>query len=812
MADLAARLLHAPAAVVVRRVEAGPEDGAAEWCALVALGGPLVVDDAAADERVSWLPPVASGEVGSMLGVPVTVGEEVVGALCVHGPRPRHWSDSEVDLAQQLAASVAVEVELATFTADPETERVLWQPAIDAAEIGAFDWNLVTGELRWDDRLLRLFGLHRGTFGGTIEDFNASLHPDDVARVTRALRTAIESVGEYAAEYRIILPVGTIRWVTARGRAIPGADGTAVRLVGAAYDTTAVQYDEARVARVLETMPAAFYSLDREWRFRYVNAEAERLLRTTRGVLLGGLVWDLFPQAADSEFERSFRQAVSTGQPVTFEAYYPAPLEAWYQLHAWPQPDGLSVYFLDITARRAAQEEIERTARRSALLARVATELTRTLDPSLGVARLAQVLVPDVADWCLVTLVDDDRPEDWRRRLHDVGWWHRDPSRRPITARYAEARIPSLSDESFVARALASGETIVVNQDACARISAVLAPGRSRELLRELQPSALAVVPLRGRGRIVGLLTVFRDAGSGFDRTDIETLEDVAARAGLALDNARLFVQQRDLAEGLQRILLTTPTATERLEVAALYESAAQAAQVGGDWYDSFVQRDGSPVVVIGDVVGHDTAAAAAMGQVRSALRALAVHTGAGPAELLRGVDEVMHDLHADTTATAVVARLESTDGGELTQLRWSNAGHPPPLLVRADGEVRLLSADPDDPEVDTDLLLGLAPRTKRTESVVDVAPGDTVLLYTDGLVERRDQPVTDGIQALRKTLSALAAETQPLAHLCRSLVVRMLPEGGEDDVALAAVRLRPDLRPGAGAQDASHTSNASNP
>ena len=158
----------------------------------------------------------------------------------------------------------------------------MWQLAVDAAGIGAFDWDLRTGALRWDDRLLTVFGLTREQFGGTIEAFNDALHPDDVPRVSAALERAVATCGEYVAEYRIVPPGGEQRWVAARGRAIPGEDGTAVRLIGAAYDTTATVDAEARIARVLESMPTAFFHLDREWRFTMANYEALRLLPRPR--------------------------------------------------------------------------------------------------------------------------------------------------------------------------------------------------------------------------------------------------------------------------------------------------------------------------------------------------------------------------------------------------------------------------------------------------------------------------------------------------------------------------------------------------
>jgi serine phosphatase RsbU (regulator of sigma subunit) len=389
----------------------------------------------------------------------------------------------------------------------------------------------------------------------------------------------------------------------------------------------------------------------------------------------------------------------------------------------------------------------------------------------------------------VVTTVDTDAQADWRARLRDVGWWHADPDLRPVLDRYARLRLDALTDDSYVARSLSSREPVVVPKDAAEAITAVLAPGEAQELCRRLDPEAAVVVQLRGRDRTVGLLSLFRGpTGGAFSREDLQTLDEIAARAGLALDNARLFAEQRDLAEGLQRSLLTPPPEQPHLQVAVRYEPAAQAAQVGGDWYDSFLQREGSTVVVIGDVVGHDTAAAAAMGQVRSLLRGIAVHSGEGPAAVLRGVDEAMQTLQVDTTATAVIARLEQSPGERqrgATRLRWSNAGHPPPVVVGPDGSCTTLSAG------ESDLLLGLDPATPRAEGEVTLERGSTLLLYTDGLVERRGQSLDEGLARLSEELAELTGQDLSLEALCDQLLRRLLPERPEDDVALVAVRLQ---------------------
>ncbi len=497
LADLAARLLGTSSGQVsvisdVQDVVGGAGDAqestgtrgsvADSLCTVtVASGAPLMVTDAGSDDRVAALPPVASGTVGSYLGVPLVAGDgHVVGALCVFDAAPRSWSRHDVALLERLASPVVAELELAALSAEFESGRVVWQLAVDAAGIGAFDWNVLTGELRWDDRLLDLFGLDRDTFGATIDSFNAAVHPEDLPRVTQALSHAIETTGEYSSEYRVLLPSGQVRWVAARGRALPGPGGTTARLVGAAYDTTVVQEGEARLTRVLEAMPTAFFHLDTHWRFRHVNAEGERLLGRERDQLVGGTIWELFPDAVGSDFEAQYRRAMRTEEPVAFVAYYPAPLDAWYEVRAWPTPDGLSVYFLDVSARQRAQQQIERAAERSMLLARIGADLADTFDAEEALVRLAPLLAPGFADWCITTMVAPDASSDWRRGLRDVGWYHHDPVQARLVDRYARLRLQALRETSFLPRAATTDEPIVVNAHAAEAVCGVLDPGRPR--------------------------------------------------------------------------------------------------------------------------------------------------------------------------------------------------------------------------------------------------------------------------------------------------------------------------------------------
>ena len=162
---------------------------------------------------------------------------------------------------------------------------------------------------------------------------------------------------------------------------------------------------------------------------------------------------------------------------------------------------------------------------------------------------------------------------------------------------------------------------------------------------------------------------------------------------------------------------------------------------MGGDWYDAFALPDGTSAVVVGDVAGHDRDSAAIMGQLRSLTRGIAYTSGEPPAAVLTRLDAAMAGLGVTAVATALVARLRSRDDGSVG-VTWASAGHPPPLLLAADGTARMLDRTDD-------LLLGLDPATRRTDHTVELAPGDSLVLYTDGLVERRGSSIDERLAAL---------------------------------------------------------------
>ena len=154
----------------------------------------------------------------------------------------------------------------------------------------------MTNALHWDDRLMELFGYDAASYVPHIDCFIARLHPDDRERIEAAIASAVERCGDYEADYRVVHADGAVRWVAARGRVLCGPDGRPTRMLGAAYDTTAVHSAAERLGRVLETMSTAFFTLDRDWRFTYVNRAAERILGRRRDELVGRVIWDLYPE------------------------------------------------------------------------------------------------------------------------------------------------------------------------------------------------------------------------------------------------------------------------------------------------------------------------------------------------------------------------------------------------------------------------------------------------------------------------------------------------------------------------------------
>lgn len=435
---------------------------------------------------------------------------------------------------------------------------------------------------------------------------------------------------------------------------------------------------------------------------------------------------------------------------------------------------GTLLLLVDISARRAAETVRDTLASQMHLLSGLSDALGDTLDLDVALRRLVSYVVPVLADWAAVELIE---PRGDHNRII-VGH----PDSRAIATRLRdELTTASVQRAAAAARALAVGAP----HDATSsddHEDALRSP-RLRALAETLGSADVLTPAIVGREGVLGWLLLARDSGQ-YGPESAGLARELGRRAGVALDNARLYGRQHTMAVELQQSLLTEPPQPTGLQIVVRYVAAGKEAAVGGDWYDAFLQPDGTTVVAIGDVIGHDTRAAAAMGQLRGLLRGIAYASPDSPASTLQRLDHAIAGLQIDTSATVVVGHLTAacTSPHAPRHFRWSNAGHPPPVAVQRDG--RLIALDRHEPN----LLLGIRPVSPRTEHEIVLDAGSTVFLYTDGLVERRDRSLDDGVRLLSQALSRSAAD--PLESLCDAVLRQLLPDEPEDDVALIAIRL----------------------
>ncbi|MEV4705203.1 SpoIIE family protein phosphatase [Actinoplanes sp. NPDC049316] len=329
-----------------------------------------------------------------------------------------------------------------------------------------------------------------------------------------------------------------------------------------------------------------------------------------------------------------------------------------------------------------------------------------------------------------------------------------------------------LPGEAGTAPAMPDGDVVIEDH-----------PGGRRAWVR-----LAGVPPLRGNAMLVAGLSphlAVDEAYLGFIRFIGTALSQGLNRIRARQAERHAATLQREMAEALQRSLLVPPVQPDHLRVAVRYQPAAEGAQIGGDWYDSFVLPDGRLTIVVGDVTGHDRYAAAAMSQVRNLLRGISYAKGGSPAGLLTALDDAMAGFRVGMLATCVLAAVEQDEeqaARGVRTLRWSNAGHPPPVLLLPDGSARLL-------QTRGEVLLGTHLRPARTEHTVELPPGAMVVFYTDGLIERRGAGLDEGIAQLVRVLHERAHPGPE--EVCDHLLDHFLG-ATEDDVVLTVLHARP--------------------
>ena len=491
--------------------------------------------------------------------------------------------------------------------------------------------------------------------------------------------------------------------------------------------------------------------------------------------------------ATDRDVVAAMRRALEDEQSITVTVlnYRKDGTAFWNEVSMSPVYDGAGhlTNFVgvqaDVTARvqaegerEAAYRAAERAQGRLSVLAGVSAALSTTLHVPEALARMAEELVPAVADWCAVDMIG---PLGVRR----VAVAHRDPS----MAAAVQAVPPTNADGSTtIPQVLSAGQPQlfeVIDDERLARLAG--SPERLAQLRRIGVTSAIAV-PLRARSRVLGALSLaIADGSRSYGEDDLRMAADIGRRAGLAIDNAQLFDKEHEVAVALQRSMLPRVPPVAGLEISAHYFAGSERADVGGDWYDVLPLPDGSVGVAIGDVMGHDLTAAAAMGQLRSVLRSYAWE-GHRPAEVLERLDRLVQGLGMAQLATCVYGRLLPVEGGAL--LRYANAGHLPPVVQHRDGGIEVLDGGKS-------VLIG-APggsESGRPDGSALIPYGATLVLYTDGLVEDRETDIDAGVARL----CALVAGHDPslgVGTLCDRLLEELLTAPRSDDAAVIAVRI----------------------
>jgi serine phosphatase RsbU (regulator of sigma subunit) len=432
----------------------------------------------------------------------------------------------------------------------------------------------------------------------------------------------------------------------------------------------------------------------------------------------------------------------------------------------------------DIAAAAAseirARAALRTSAARVSLLAEATRALHADLDVGAAVQALADHLIPALADLCVVDLADDAGDHGVRTSVVVA----RDPEVHRIFTD-AEARRPRIRlPGSGVHRVLHGGPAQLLRVDA-AVLGRVAHDNEQLRLYTGLGLVEVIMVPIVSRQGVDGVLTLGSRRGArSYDADDVRLAEEIGRRVGVAVENARLYSHERETALTLQHSLLPRLPELPGLSLAARYLPSAHAGQVGGDWYDVLNLPDGDVGLAVGDVAGHDLAAAAGMGQLRAVLRSYA-WDDASPGRVLDRVDSLVRGLDEDTMATVLYARLAPAAGGGRS-LVYASAGHPPPVLLLPDGTTQLLDT--------VSAVIGMqAP--PRTEATVPLPAGATLVAYSDGLVERRGEDLGVGLERVREVVALHAGAG--VDDLAQAVLDGML--GGrphEDDVALLVLRV----------------------
>ncbi|MFE1414188.1 SpoIIE family protein phosphatase [Streptomyces sp. NPDC058746] len=572
------------------------------------------------------------------------------------------------------------------------------------------------------------------------------------------------------------------------------ADSGTVFALGLASDRATlrrVERDLALSLRLVGQSPIGLAVLDTDLRYVLVNPALERINGVPAEQHLGRRITEVLPFLDGEGLEAAMREVMRTGVPLLddFTTGRISPdaegehawLSSMYRLEDQAsQVIGVAVSVVDVTEQHMAAVSAAHARRRLSLIADASVRIGTTLDLDVTARELADVAVPEVADVAAVDILDTvlagPRPgegadgEAVRFRALAVKTAYPTPAQEaadPVgdVALYGPTRL--------VSRCASTGRPVLVPHVRPEDLPRIARDENAVRLLAEAGVHSYLAVPLIARGQVLGALDLKRARNpEPFGPDDVLLASELAARAAVSVDNARWYQHQRHTALALQRHLLPQhPPSAVGLDIAYRYQPAGAADETGGDWFDVVPLAEERTALVVGDVMGSGINAAATMGQLRTAARTLA-RLGLEPATVLSHLDEVTADV-GDAMATCIYAVYDPH-----TRLcHISNAGHLPPVHLRA-GQPQIV-------ELETAVPLGVGGVPFNTTTIT-LAPGDGLVLYTDGLVETRDQDIYTRIQTLA---DLLAGPHRPIEETCDLLLGALRRPDTHDDVALLIAR-----------------------
>lgn len=545
-------------------------------------------------------------------------------------------------------------------------------------------------------------------------------------------------------------------------------------------------FDELELRQALfDAIGEGVYVIDRDGRLVMMNAVAEELLGWSQDALAGRSVHEAIhwrrQDASSFPAEQCRLLAVArTGEPLREDddmfvrrdgTQLPVAYSS-YPLRRDGSLVGAVVVFRDITAFKLREEEEHRARLRAEVLAR-ASALPASMRPEVGAETLLRAIAPGLADCAMIHGVRSDG-------IRLVALSHVDPAQEAVLRGLYERYPPDPGARAGVAAVVRSGR---------AEVHLEVDEGLWREIahdsehlrrLKALGVKSVMYLPLTALGQTFGVLTLWSLRGP-YSADTLQLATQVAAQAALLLNNARLFAERTRAVEDLQRGLLPSALPdVPGLELAARYRPAGRDVAVGGDFYDVFCLQDSSCRLLIGDVSGKGAKAAAVTGLIRFIVAGAARAGGDDPLVLTLANQELLRQASLGEFCTAIYGSLTRADGR--VRLRLSSAGHLPPLVLGTDGGLRELTAHGP--------ALGISSSARWPSIDAELAPGELLLLYTDGAVELWREAPLEGERQLRELLRGCAG--RPAAEILERIEHHvLLMSGGEprDDLALLAVR-----------------------